>query len=277
MLQVDGAALLEDVERLGPEFQPEDVAFPREQVVVDVHPRHRLQVAADDPIGDEGADIGGFVSAMLDVVQRLGAVLQPILVLFVPLRHARVEIPAVEIEAGGIRDAANLLERLALEHPEADDDVGDLDAGVVDVVLHFDRDAAEPEDAHQGVAERGIPQVADVRRFVRIDRRVLDDRLGGRRRGRRGGRQPIEQKTAPFEEEVQIAVGRGRHARDAFERAERAGDFLRNRPRRLPQPPRQLEGDRRAKIAEFAVWRVIEDDRGRLRRRRARTAGRAVA
>ena len=78
---------------------------------------------------------------------------------------------------------ADLVERLALEHPEADDDVGDLDAGVVDVVLHFDRDAAEAQHAHQRVAERGVAQVADVRRLVRIDRRVLDDRLAGRRRG----------------------------------------------------------------------------------------------
>ncbi len=83
--------------------------------------------------------------------------------------------------------------------------------------------------------------------------------------GGAGGRQPFEQKTAPFEEEIEIAVRRGRHASDAFERAERAGDFLRNRPRRLPQPPCQLERDRCAKIAEFAVRRVLEDDRGRLR------------
>ena len=70
-----------------------------------------------------------------------------------------------------------------LELAEADDDVGDLDAGVVDVVLHFDRRAAEAQDAHERVAERGVPQVADVRRLVRVDRRVLDDRLVRRRRG----------------------------------------------------------------------------------------------
>ena len=39
---------------LRPEVQAQDVAFPRQQVVVDVHPRHRLQVAADDAVGDEG-------------------------------------------------------------------------------------------------------------------------------------------------------------------------------------------------------------------------------
>ena len=85
-----------------------------------------------------------------------------------------------------------VVEVLLLELAEADDDVGDLDAGVVDVVLHFDRRAAEPQHAHERVAERRVAQVADVRRLVRIDRRVLDDGLAGRRAaaGDRAGRQP---------------------------------------------------------------------------------------
>ena len=69
------------------------------------------------------------------------------------------------------------------ELPEADDDVGDLDAGVVDVVLHLDRRAAEAQHAHERVAERGISQVADVGGLVRVDGRVLDDGLVCRRPG----------------------------------------------------------------------------------------------
>ena len=68
-------------------------------------------------------------------------------------------------------------ERLLLELAEADDDVGDLHAGVVDVVLDLDRPSLEAEQPAEGVAERGVAQVADVRRLVRIDRRVLDDGL----------------------------------------------------------------------------------------------------
>ena len=71
----------------------------------------------------------------------------------------------------------HVLERAVLELAEPDDDVGDLDARVVDVVLHLDRRAAEPERADERVAERRVPQVADVRRLVRVDGRVLDDRL----------------------------------------------------------------------------------------------------
>ena len=67
-----------------------------------------------------------------------------------------------------------------LDLAEADDDVGDLDAEVVDVVLRFDRRAAEAQDADERVAERRVAQVADVRRLVRVDRRVLDDGLAVR-------------------------------------------------------------------------------------------------
>ena len=48
-----------------------------------------------------------------------------------------------------------------------------------------------------------------------------------------------------FEEEVQIAVRRGRTAH-ALERSEGAGDLLSDRPRRLAQTPRELERNRRA-------------------------------
>ena len=68
---------------------------------------------------------------------------------------------------------------LPLELAESDDDVGHLHAGVVDVVLHLDRNAAEALHADERVAERGVPQVSDVRGLVRIDGRVLDDRLLG--------------------------------------------------------------------------------------------------
>ncbi len=81
---------------------------------------------------------------------------------------------------------ANLGERLAGQVPESDDDVGDLHAGVVDVVLHLDRNAAEAQHAHQRVAERGVSKVADVGRLVRVDGRVLDDGLAAGVRSRAG-------------------------------------------------------------------------------------------
>ena len=145
-----------------------------------------FEVAADDAIGDERAIVGRRLGAVLDVVQRGGADLRALLVALVPLGDARVEVPAVIVEARRVGDALDVVERLRLELAEADDDVGDLDAGVVDVVLHFDRRAAEAQHADERVAERGVAQVADVRRLVRIDRRVFDDGLAGSARRRRG-------------------------------------------------------------------------------------------
>ena len=86
---------------------------------------------------------------------------------------------------------ADVVERLVLELAEADDDVGDLDAGVVDVVLDLDLAAEEAEQPAERVAERGVAQMADVRRLVRIDRRVLDDGLAARREASAAGR-PLE-------------------------------------------------------------------------------------
>ena len=68
-------------------------------------------------------------------------------------------------------------EVLALELAEADGDVGDLDAGVVDVVLDLDLAAEIAEQPAERVAERGVAEVADVRGLVRVDGGVLDDGL----------------------------------------------------------------------------------------------------
>ena len=179
VLQKDGAFGFQHVERLCPELEPENVAFPREQVVVDIHPRHRLQVAADNALGNECGDLGILVAAVLDVVERLQSKREAGLVLPVPLSDLRVEIPAVVVKAGRVCDGLDVRERLAFDRAEADNDIRDLHTGVVDVVLDFDRSAAEAQNAHERIAEGGIAEVPDVRRLVRIDRGVLDDGLPG--------------------------------------------------------------------------------------------------
>ncbi len=79
-LQEHRALRLEDVERVRPELQPQDVALVGEQVVGDVQPRHRRQVRADDPIDDERAHRGGLAGAVLEIVERGGADGEPALV-----------------------------------------------------------------------------------------------------------------------------------------------------------------------------------------------------
>ncbi len=177
-LEIDRALFFQDFEGARPELQPQDVPFPREQVVIHIQPRHRLQMAPDDAVGDELCNGRRVVTAMFDVVKSGGANLQALLVFVVPLGDARVQIPAVVVEARRVGDLPDVVERLAFELAESEDDVGDLNTGVVDVVLHLDRNAAESLDAHERVAERGIPEVPDVRGLVGIDGCVLDDRLG---------------------------------------------------------------------------------------------------
>jgi len=60
---------------------------------------------------------------------------------------------------------------------ESNDHVGDLNAGVVDVVLHIDRSACGAEQANEGIAENGVAEMADVRGFVGVDAGVLDENL----------------------------------------------------------------------------------------------------
>src|ERR1017187_4496774 len=60
---------------------------------------------------------------------------------------------------------------------EADDDIGYLDAGVVDVVLHVDLLAGSAEEADKGVAENGVAEMTDVRCLVGIDAGVLDQNM----------------------------------------------------------------------------------------------------
>ena len=50
--------------------------------------------------------------------------------------------------------------------------------------------------------------------------------------------------------------------------AERGGELLRDGARRLAQPPRQLEGDRRREVAELALGRILDRQlRQRVRRK----------
>src|SRR5688572_8278713 len=139
---------------------------------------------------------------------------------------ARIQVPAVIIEPRGIGDALDVIEVLVLELPESNDDVGDLDACVVDVVLHFDRDASESLHAHQRIAERGIAKVANMRRLVRVNRSVLDNRFLGSDPRTCTGTGVRPQWHDSFNEgdsiqiDIQIPVRRGFDTRYALDRTE---------------------------------------------------------
>ncbi len=82
---------------------------------------------------------------------------------------------------------------------ETNNDVRYLYARVIDVVLNLDRPARSLKHAHESVAYRCIPQMADMGGLVRIDVRVLDDDLSRRPQeihaaGCRAARRPDREK-----------------------------------------------------------------------------------
>src|SRR6266851_3866428 len=162
-------------------------------------------------------------------MQGLEPGLQVLLVLLVPLRDAGVEIPAVVVEAGLAGERFNLGAGFFLDVGKADDHIGNLHAGVVDVVLNVDFPARVTQQADKAVAENGISQVSDVRRFVGIDAGVLDQNLSGRNVGRRllvsseGSGHP-----GAVDSYVEVARAGDLHFADTLDRAYFAPDLLGN-------------------------------------------------
>ena len=66
---------------------------------------------------------------------------------------------------------------------QADDDVGYLHAGVVDVILHdggiAGLVAVWTKETREAVAEDGVAKMADVRGLVGVDAGVLDEAQAG--------------------------------------------------------------------------------------------------
>ena len=99
-----------------------------------------------------------------------------------------------------------------------------LHAGIVDIVLHFHLLRAGTQHAHKGIAQRGIAQVPDVRRFVGIDIGVLDDDLpGGAAPARAGFGFAAQQRRAvgpPVQPDIDISVAGHLHGGHAGQRTD---------------------------------------------------------
>ena len=112
-------------------------------------------------------------------MQRLRPCLQILLVLFIPLRNARIKIPAVVVEAKPTGKLLDFRSRLFLEVEKAHYHVGHLHTSVVDVVLDIDVPARELQQAHESIAEHCVSQVPDVGGLVGIYAGVLNQNLAG--------------------------------------------------------------------------------------------------
>ena len=60
---------------------------------------------------------------------------------------------------------------------KSDDHVGNLDSGIVDVVLNVHVSSGKTQQADKSIAQDGIAQMADMRGFVGIDAGVLNQNL----------------------------------------------------------------------------------------------------
>jgi hypothetical protein len=56
-----------------------------------------------------------------------------------------------------------------LDVEEPHHDIGNLNTGVVDVVLNVHFPARKPQQPHERIAKNGIPQVADMRCLVGVN------------------------------------------------------------------------------------------------------------
>ena len=190
----------------------------------------------------------------------------------VPLGDAGVEIPAVEVDALiGFEEFgeefAGAGEGLAFEVDEADDYVGDLHAGVVDVVLHADfvagLVAVGTEQALEGVAEDGVAEVADVGGFVGVDAGVLDQaEAGAADVGVLVGGDAADGGGA-VEADVEIACAGDLYAGDAFEVGKCGGEFCGqfggDGAGGFAEALGELEGDRKGEFAQGDVGRLLDD------------------
>ncbi len=142
-LQVEDTFVLHMAECEIPEMQVQDFALAWKEVVLDGKPVHGLKVTAENGGGDQLGDLGNFVVAFFDRVQGLGALLLVFGVFFVPGRRGCVDVPADVVKPRLLDESLDVFLALALEFTKSDHDVGNLNAGVVDVILHVDRIAVE--------------------------------------------------------------------------------------------------------------------------------------
>ena len=147
---------------------------------------------------------------------------------------------------------------------ESDDHVRNLDAGVVDVILHFHALPGAAQQAHKRIAQHGIAQVADMRGFIRIDVGVLDDALW--RIGRESLPPRIDffqragQKRGARKIKIHVSAAGDFHSLHTLDGWKLHGNFLRDLARSALQALGQLKTDGRGGLAHLDAGRFLRDD-----------------
>ena len=174
VFEIEHARSFEFGKRRIPEMQMQNLALLRQKVVLDIQPVHCLQMSPQNGSRNRFCQRRSFISALLDFVQRPQPDFFVLRILRVPLGSPRVQIPTVVIEARLARQAFDIRNGFFLEMLKSHNHIGNLNSGIVDVVLHIDFPPSILQQAHKRVAQNGIAQMPDVRSFVGIDAGVLD-------------------------------------------------------------------------------------------------------
>ena len=204
------------------------------------------------------------LDGVFDGVQRFQTRLTILFVGLVPLRNLGIQIPTVVVEARLAGQGFNLGMGFLLQMCEADNHVGDLYSGVVDIVLNVDFVPGVAQQSNESVPENSVAQVSDVRGLIRVDAGVLDQNLAGMRFfgrlliGGQGCRHPRAVNLY-----IQITRRCDLKFGDAFEASDIAAngfrDFQRRRAERLGEGK---NGD--GEVSEFDLRRLLNDHRRKL-------------
>ena len=149
-------------------MQMKYLAFARKEIVFDVEPVHRFQMTAKHGGRNQLGNFRGFISPCFDGVQRLRRASKFCLSCRTTAKRGRRDPSSSSRNAAG-DELLDFGSRFPLDVQEADDNVRDLDAGVVDVVLHIDFPAGFAQQADEGIAKDGVAQMAYVRSLVGIN------------------------------------------------------------------------------------------------------------
>ena len=100
-------------------------------------------------------------------------------ILLVPLGGARINVPAVVVEARLAGKLFDLGPRFLFKMKKPNYHVGNLYAGIVDVVLDIHFPAGKSQQTDERVSQHSVAQVSDMRGLVGIDAGVFDQNFAG--------------------------------------------------------------------------------------------------
>ena len=256
---VDRLGVLQTLEGMTPEVEVEDVALLGEQVVGNADAAHGGQVAADNGSGNVAGHLSGFTLAFLDLPQGPAPELPVLGSSLIEGGYPGIEIPAVVVEFAG--KSPDFLQGLLFQVLEADHHVGDLDAGVVNVVLDFNPLTHRAQQAGEGVAQDRVAQVSDVSRLVGVDVGVLQDDLARVEvKGLiLGWLQQLPENVLPFQEAIEVAGAGDLHSGHAGKIGKILHDLGGDLPRRPPQVLGQLKAKGKGQVSQLDPGRLFRD------------------